>query len=332
MTRKSRLTHDLIAAYKLPIEIIEAQKATITELMEYHSVEYIGAIYSTKELESEGIYDPVEKTPLEYLGLVDDCAKFTDIKEHILYIAGSSITAARAIQDHDVIINWQGGRHHAKKSKAAGFCYVNDVVLCIMQLQEDYQRILYIDIDIHHGDGVEEAFSCSKSVTTCSFHICEPGYFPGSGKNSLNEYTINVPLKPGIQGEKFLAVFTRVVEKVMATANPQVIVLQCGVDGLARDPLGGWNLTEVDYCNCVDYILRSNMPTIILGGGGYNPVNVAKCWTSVTAKCVGVDLPRDIPEIDDWPLFAPDYSINVSKSNQKDYNESVDSILCSISN
>ncbi|KAJ3269597.1 Histone deacetylase 8 [Terramyces sp. JEL0728] len=324
---RSQLTHNLINAYNLQPEIIPPEKATINDLLEYHSLEYIGAIFSKKDLEEQGIYEDIERRNLEELGLVDDCAKFPDIKDHMLHVAGSSISAAKALQEYDVVINWQGGRHHAKKSNASGFCFVNDIVLCIMQLKENFKRIMYVDIDVHHGDGVEEAFSWSSSVTTCSFHINEPGYFPGSGRETTNHSTFNIPLKQGITEDKFIALFEQVVYKLYSHCTPDAIVLQCGADGLAKDPLGGWNLTGKSYCRCVETILGLNKPTVILGGGGYNPINVAKCWTSVTAKCLGVDLPTDIPEFDEWPLYTPDYTINIPASNQKDYNGAVEMVL-----
>jgi len=105
------------------------------------------------------------------------------------------------------VINWAGGLHHAKKSEASGFCYVNDSVLAILSLLEYFPRVLYIDIDVHHGDGVEDAFYNSNRVLTCSFHQYGEDFFPGTGNfDSLGEdegkyYSINVPLRPGINDE-----------------------------------------------------------------------------------------------------------------------------------
>ena len=98
-------------------------------------------------------------------------------------------------------INWAGGLHHAKKTEASGFCYVNDIVISILVLLKYFLRVLYIDIDVHHGDGVEEAFYCTNRVMTVSFHQYGDDFFPGSGNiDSLGEgngknYAINIPLK-----------------------------------------------------------------------------------------------------------------------------------------
>ena len=112
----------------------------------------------------------------------------------------------------DIAINWAGGLHHAKKREASGFCYINDIVLGILELLRSYPRVLYIDIDCHHGDGVEEAFYTTDRVMTCSFHKFGE-YFPGTGTQEDKgmgkgkHYTVNVPLKDGITDEAFKTVF-----------------------------------------------------------------------------------------------------------------------------
>jgi histone deacetylase 1/2 len=112
----------------------------------------------------------------------------------------------------DIAINWSGGLHHAKKREASGFCYINDIVLGILELLRTYPRILYVDIDCHHGDGVEEAFYTTNRVMTCSFHKFGE-YFPGTGtqedrgKRKGEGYAVNVPFKDGITDENFKSVF-----------------------------------------------------------------------------------------------------------------------------
>lgn len=96
-------------------------------------------------------------------------------------VAGSSITAAKLLTSFkkDVVMNWDGGRHHCKRDSSAGFCYVNDIVLAIQKLHEKFDRVMYIDVDVHHGDGVEHAFEYSSSVYTISFHLKDVGFYPG---------------------------------------------------------------------------------------------------------------------------------------------------------
>lgn len=131
----------------------------------------------------------------------------------------------------DIAINWGGGLHHAKKKEASGFCYVNDIVLCALELLKYYPRVLYIDIDVHHGDGVEEAFFLTNRVMTVSFHEYGGGFFPGSGSlNSVGDgpgkyHSINVPLKPGMNDDSFEHLFKDVIGKVMEIYRPNVVIL-----------------------------------------------------------------------------------------------------------
>jgi histone deacetylase 1/2 len=121
----------------------------------------------------------------------------------------------------DITINWAGGLHHAKKREASGFCYINDINLAILELLRSYPRVLYIDIDCHHGDGVEEAFYTTDRVMTCSFHKFGE-YFPGTGtqedrgRGKGKGYAVNVPLKDGITDEAFKSVFEPVCRSFLS--------------------------------------------------------------------------------------------------------------------
>ena len=140
------------------------------------------------------------------------------------------------------------GLHHAKKGEASGFCYINDCVLCILELLKKHPRVLYIDIDIHHGDGVEEAFYTSNRVMTCSFHKYGD-YFPGTGDVSDlgygkgKGYAINFPLHDGMDDESFVSIFRPVISGIMENFKPGAVCLQCGADSLAGDRLGVFNLS-----------------------------------------------------------------------------------------
>lgn len=113
-----------------------------------------------------------------------DCPGFDGLYNFCQLAAGGSIDAADLIitETAEIAINWAGGFHHAKKTEASGFCYVNDIVICILELLKFYPRVLYLDIDVHHGDGVEEAFYHTNRVMTVSFHQYEEDFFPGTGE------------------------------------------------------------------------------------------------------------------------------------------------------
>ena len=235
-----------------------------------------------------------------------DIPAFPGFYEHSKLVAGSSLLAAELVAQgrHDVVLNWMGGLHHARKSKASGFCYVNDCVLAIVRLLHTFQRVLYIDIDVHHGDGVEEAFLISNRVMTLSFHQYDPegNFFPGTG--SLNDrgissgknYAINVPLKKGCSDQSYDYVFKTVFDKTMERFRPEAIVLQCGADSVVGDIIGAFNLTLEGHSKAFRYVLDKGLPTVCVGGGGYTVENVSRCWTIESALAVGAELPNILPE------------------------------------
>ena len=148
--------------------------------------------------------------------------------------------------------------------------------------------MLYIDIDIHHGDGVEEAFYTTDRVMTLSFHKFGE-YFPGTGDvkdkgfGAGENYAINVPLHDGMDDPSFAFMFRPIVQKIMDVYRPGAIVLQCGADSLSGDRLGCFNLSIQGHADCVSFVRSFNVPLLVLGGGGYTLGNVPRCWTLETA-------------------------------------------------
>jgi histone deacetylase HOS2 len=238
-----------------------------------------------------------------------DCPLFDGMWDYFRWYSGASLDGARNLisGQSDIAINWSGGLHHAHKKRAAGFCYINDIVLAIQQLLLVCTRVLYIDIDVHHGDGVEEAFYSSDRVLTLSFHNFAENFFPGTGatsdigpKDSNNpgaHHSLNVPLRPGITDVQWENTFATITSKVIEVYNPDAIVLQCGADSLGGDRLGQFNVNIKAHGFCVEFVKRSchNRKLLVLGGGGYTPRNVARCWTHETALCVGAELSPKIP-------------------------------------
>lgn len=145
------------------------------------------------------------------------------------------------------------------------------------------QRVLYVDIDIHHGDGVEEAFYTTDRVMTVSFHKFGD-YFPGTGDirdigyGKGKYYSLNVPLDDGIDDESYNSLFKPIMGKVMEVFRPGAVVLQCGADSLSGDRLGCFNLSIKGHAECVKYMRSFNVPLLLVGGGGYTIRNVARCW------------------------------------------------------
>lgn len=261
-------------------------------------------------------------------GLEYDCPKKIGIMKYCLQVAGGTIHAAKLLSNGvcRVAMHWIGGWHHAKRSNASGYCYVNDCVLGIIELRKKFNRVLYVDIDLHHGDGVEEAFCGTKKVATLSFHKYEPGFFPGTGSVADNGfgkgkyYSVNVPLLDGITDSKYCYIFDNILPIIVEKFEPEAILCQCGADGLNEDPMRSFNLTQKSYVHCVMAIIKLGLPTLLVGGGGYHSANTARCWASITAAVVGEKLSEDIPEHEYFPEYGPHFELCVPEGLRKDQN------------
>lgn len=243
----------------------------------------------------------------------DDCPVFDGMYEFCRSYAGASLAAARKLNTGttDIAINWSGGLHHAKKSEASGFCYINDIVLAIMELLRHHPRVLYIDIDVHHGDGVQEAFYNSNRVFTVSFHKYGNDFFPCTG--ALREtgvalgkhFCMNVPLADGVDDASYVALFKAILEPIVNTFDPAAIVLQCGADSLGNDRLGCFNLSVAAHGECVRFVRQFGIPLMTVGGGGYTVRNVARCWTYETAVLLNKQVPDQLPHTEFDSFFLP---------------------------
>jgi len=319
-----RLAHSLIMNYNLytKMDVYRPYRATDEDMMEFHSEEYIKFL---KDVTPDNVKE--YQSSLAKFNVGDDCPLFDGIFELSQISAGGSIAGAVKLNknESDVVINWGGGLHHAKKSEASGFCYVNDIVLAILELLKYHQRVLYIDIDIHHGDGVEEAFYTTDRVMTVSFHKYGE-FFPGTGSLSdigVNEgkyYAVNFPLRDGITDSAYSSVFRPVIDKVIESYRPSAIVMQCGADSIVEDRLGSFNLTINGHADCLKHVLGHNLPTLVLGGGGYTIRNVARCWTNDTAAALGVTLPNDLPFNDYFEFYGPTYKLHIPETQMDDKN------------
>ncbi|KAL4937512.1 hypothetical protein BDV06DRAFT_202790 [Aspergillus oleicola] len=319
-----RMTHSLVMNYSLykKMEIYRAKPASKFEMTQFHTDEYIDFLSKVTPDNMEAYAKEQSK-----YNVGDDCPVFDGLFEFCGISAGGSMEGAARLNRNkcDIAVNWAGGLHHAKKSEASGFCYVNDIVLGILELLRFKQRVLYIDIDVHHGDGVEEAFYTTDRVMTVSFHKYGE-YFPGTGElrdigvGQGKYYAVNFPLRDGIDDVSYKSIFEPVIKSVMEWYRPEAVVLQCGGDSLSGDRLGCFNLSMRGHANCVNYVKSFNLPTLILGGGGYTMRNVARTWAFETGILVGDSLGSDLPYNDYYEYFAPDYELDVRPSNMDNAN------------
>ncbi|PRT54582.1 putative histone deacetylase HOS2 [Wickerhamiella sorbophila] len=331
------LTDHLVLSYGMhnKMDWYKPRAATEDEIEQFHADEYVKFLQSV----TPSTLDQFPDAPSKF-NIGDDCPIFDGLYEYASICAGASVDASRKLinDQSDIAINWSGGLHHAKKFEASGFCYVNDIVLGILNLLRVYSRVLYIDIDVHHGDGVQEAFYLTDRVMTLSFHKYNGEYFPGTG--SLDEigaengkhYSLNVPLRDGIDDESYTRLFKSILEQVLVKFRPEAIVLQCGADSLGGDRLGRFNLNIQAHAECVRFTKSFNIPLMVLGGGGYTPRNVSRLWAYETAVCLGIEPDTELPaNLPFYQHFAPDYSLFpqlsglVENHNSRGYLESVHS-------
>jgi len=295
-----RLTYMLCKAYDLfrfsHTRVVETEAASESDLLRFHAADYLDAL---KRAGSGQITHAFEYG----LGPGDNPV-FPGMWEWSLLHTGASLQCARLVCEEGVSVafNIAGGLHHAHAAQASGFCYVNDPVLAIYSLLDRGLRVMYLDVDAHHGDGVQWAFYDDPRVLTVSFHQDGRTLFPGTGgveetgKGAAKGYAVNVPLLPGTDGDVFWEGFSAGVPRLMDRFAPDVVVSQLGVDTFLEDPLAGLELTTNGFFKVIRY-LRDHAPAwVALGGGGYNLSNVARAWTLAWAEMNG-DTPSDeIPE------------------------------------
>ncbi|KAI0600876.1 histone deacetylase phd1 [Biscogniauxia sp. FL1348] len=309
------LTKSLVSAYGMnfAMDNYSVRAATFEELTAFHTQDYVNFLATVAPQPMPLDVDNPHPDLKFNLG-GSDCPLFEGLYDYCSMSAGASLDAARKLctNQADIAIAWGGGLHHAKKSEASGFCYINDIVLAILQLLRIHARVLYIDIDVHHGDGVEEAFFSTDRVMTVSFHKYDPQvFFPGTGalddngpKSEHNpgaHHAINVPLNDGITDEQYEWLFQSIISRCIEKFRPGAIALQCGADSLAGDRLGKFNLLVQGHASCVEFCKKLNIPLIIFGGGGYTPRNVARAWAYETA--VAIDQHKNIPT--EIPIHTP---------------------------
>jgi acetoin utilization protein AcuC len=217
--------------------------------------------------------------------------------------AGGSLLGARLVAEGDVTraFHFAGGLHHAMPDRASGFCYVNDAVLAILHLRSRGLRVAYIDIDAHHGDGVQFAFYADPDVLTVSTHERGDRLFPGTGfVEEIGEgdgvgYSVNLPLDLLTDSAVYLPAFEAVVPPLVEKFQPDVIVAQLGIDSHRTDPLTHLALDVQGFARAVARILTLAPRVLALGGGGYDLENVARAWTVAWAVLNDVELPPELP-------------------------------------
>jgi acetoin utilization protein AcuC len=261
------------------------------EVMEkLHSPEYLDAIKAA----GQGHF---ESDMLHYGLGTGDCPVFEGMYEYAKLAVGATITGTEAILagDANIAFNPSGGFHHAFAARAAGFCYINDSALACKLFADAGKKVLYLDVDVHHGDGVQYMFYDSSDVMTISMHQSGRTLFPGTGfvdeigGGDGKGYSVNVPLPQGTYDQAYMKAFDQTVLPLAGKFAPDVIVMELGADALAGDPLAQLQLTNNVYAEVISLMLGFDKPIMAVGGGGYNVENTVRAWSLCWSALCGDD-------------------------------------------
>ncbi len=230
-----------------------------------------------------------------------ECPVFKGVYEYAVLAVGATLTAAQLILDGkvDLAFNPSGGFHHAHPELAAGFCYINDVALACEVLTEQGKKVLYLDVDVHCGDGVTAFFYQRSDVMTITLHQNPRTLFPGTGfENEIGKgkgkgYCVNIPLPIGTYDEAYMLAIKEVVLPLIGAFKPDVFVFELGADALAGDPLANLRLTNNVYSEIIHHLLTFKKPILMTGGGGYNVPNTVRAWALAWSALCGADSELD---------------------------------------
>jgi acetoin utilization protein AcuC len=294
---RPELTVELCQKYELLnkpwMATIEPTPASREAMAVFHDEDYLEALQEA----NNGAF---REELLEFGLGTADCPVFPGVYDYSALVAGATLLATDLVgkPQYDLVFNLSGGFHHAQKRNAEGFCYVNDVVIAIKGLVEKGQRVAYVDLDAHHGDGVQAAFYQEDRVLTISLHESGKTLFPWSGFETEigsgrgRGYSINVPLPPQTDDEVFLLAFNEVVPPSLAAFEPDVVFTLIGADGLLVDPLSHLSLTNNSYAEAVKALEAISPACVVLGGGGYHINSATRAWCLAWAVMNGVE-PQD---------------------------------------
>ncbi len=265
--------------------------ADLPTLTRYHRSDYVAALKTSDALGSVG----VDIRKAYNFGTMEN-PLFKGVFNRAATTIGGSIEAAKQALNGKAAFHPSGGTHHGMKDHAHGFCYFNDPVYAILTLLDaGLERVLYVDIDAHHGDGVEVAFLDEPRVTTLSIH--EENRWPYSGKLEDNRPgCINLPVPHSLNDSEFAYINDQLVRPICDTLKPQAIVVTCGADAIDADPLSKMSLSNGALWAAVLQLAKSTEHLVVLGGGGYNPWTTIRAWVGLWGVLNSQTLPKILPD------------------------------------
>jgi acetoin utilization protein AcuC len=296
-----RDTYQLLNSYEVFSEssalLVEPRVAMDDEILLYHTPEYLDCVRRISN-------NDYSVNPLRFRLGTSDNPIFDGIYEAAQLSTGATMKAVDLLLDDqcDVAFNISGGLHHAMPGYASGFCVFNDPVLAIKAMVKKGLKVAYVDIDCHHGDGVQHAFYDTDSVLTISIHESGEFLFPGTGFTNETGtgkgrgYSVNIPLFVYTGDDVYMWAFEQVVPPLIDAFKPDVLVSQLGIDTHFRDPITHLALTVQGFTKAVTHFVDKTPKWLALGGGGYDIQAVARAWASAYGVMTGQELPDEIHE------------------------------------
>ncbi|HYZ32143.1 MAG TPA: acetoin utilization protein AcuC [Crenalkalicoccus sp.] len=274
-----------------PTRYLDSPRATPEQLARFHHPDYIAAL---QRAEATRQVDEADRVRF-HIGAHGNPV-YREVFSRPATGAGGVMLAARLTRQGGIVHVPGGGTHHGRPDRASGFCYLNDAVLGLLTwLDLGLDNLLYVDIDAHHGDGVQDAFHDDARVFTLSVH--EDGRWPrtGAAEDRAGGHACNLPVPPGFHDDEMRWLLHEAILPIARRLRPQAIMLQCGADGLEEDPLSRLALSNNAHWSVVRALMAEAPRLIVLGGGGYNPWSVGRCWAGVWATLNGLEIPVGLP-------------------------------------
>ena len=296
-----RLTYDLMNCCGLVhypgVHVVEATRVNRDELLKFHRADYLDILEQYSR-------DDSSCANFKY-GLGDmENPVFKGLYDWICLMCGATLTAVREVLNNGrrAAFSMAGGWHHAHAARASGFCYINDVVVALQPLLAEGKRIVYVDLDAHHGDGVQQAFYATDQVLTISIHENGRDFYPYSG--FVNEvgtgrgygYSVNIPLIPHSDDLIIEQAMQRIIIPLIKAYKPDLLITQMGADFMRTDPLTRLEGTTATMEYAVRCFMDTGLPWVAVGGGGYHSINVARAWTLLWAAMLGANVPNTLPQ------------------------------------
>ena len=271
-------------------EFRESPRASVDQLAWFHAPDYVQAL---KHASETGRVD-FDVRRRYAIGTMENPV-FPGVFERAATSVGGSVLAADLALEGRVVFHPAGGTHHGRPDRASGFCYFNDPVFAVLALlRSGAERALYIDLDAHHGDGVQNAFLRDERVRTISLH--EQGRWPYSGQvsDAGEGRACNLPVPAHLNDSELAVLLEEVVLPLARMAAPQALVITCGADALEGDPLSSMQLSNVALWSAVERIAALAPAVVVLGGGGYNPWTLARYWSGLWGRLSGREIPQEL--------------------------------------